>query len=72
MPEKQPDHDHTSSRTTGNEPIEGLDPGGSRSTKPGQPDKTKPNVKEAAVEHHVSTGDRNTWRESRSPQPKTD
>jgi hypothetical protein len=72
MSNKQPCSTHSSSRTTGNEPVEAIDPGGTRSTKPGQPDKTKPNAKEVVVEHHVSSGDRNTWRESRGPQPKAD
>lgn len=29
-----------SSRGTGNEPVEGIDPGGTRPTKPGNPDKS--------------------------------
>ena len=29
-------------RTTGNDPVEGLDPGGTHSTKPGNPDKSGP------------------------------
>ena len=33
---------HASNRTTGNDPIEGVDPGGTRPTKPGNPDKQGP------------------------------
>ncbi len=44
---------HASERTTGNEPVEGLDPGGTHSTHPGKsgPDGTR------VVEEHVETGD---------------
>ena len=31
-----------STRTTGNDPVEGIDPGGTRPTKPGNPDKGGP------------------------------
>jgi hypothetical protein len=60
----------SSSRTTGGDPIEGVDPGGTRSTKPGQPDKSAPKKPDAKVEQSVESGDRNSTRESRTPQPK--
>ena len=57
----------TSSRTTGDEPVEGVDPGGTRPTKPGQADKHSPEPKpgETKIEQHVESGDRNT----RPPRP---
>jgi hypothetical protein len=61
---------HTSTRTAGNDPIEGVDPGGTHSTKPGQPDKTQSKPAEPAAEQNVQRGDRNPERESRTPQPK--
>ena len=50
-----------STRSTGNEPVEGIDPGGTRPTKPGNPDKSgaKPKVEAPKVEQNVQTGDRN-------------
>ncbi len=60
----------SSSRTTGNDPIEGVDPGGTRSTKPGQADKTAPKAAEPKVRHDVESGDRNPRREPRGPNPK--
>jgi hypothetical protein len=51
---------NSSSRTTGNDPVEGLDPGGTRPTRPGNPDKTGNGSGEnATVEQHVESGDRN-------------
>jgi hypothetical protein len=50
-------------RTTGNDPIEGVDPGGSRSTKPGNPDKSGASAPENVGENRVS-GDRNEASES--------
>jgi hypothetical protein len=49
-----------STRSTGNAPVEGIDPGGTRSTRPGNPDKTgaKPD-RPAKVEQNVESGDRN-------------
>jgi hypothetical protein len=46
----------TSTRTAGNDPIAGADPGGTRSTKPGQRDKTQPKKDDPAVEQKVETG----------------
>ncbi len=44
-----------STRTTGNDPVEGLDPGGTRSTRPGKRnDRTAP-----TVEQTVQSGDEN-------------
>ena len=44
-----------STRTTGNDPVEGLDPGGTRSTRPGRRDKQA----DKQVTHTVTSGDRN-------------
>ena len=60
----------SSSRTAGNDPIEGIDPGGTHSTKPGQRDKTAPKAPDPTVEQSVQSGDRNTEREARSGKPK--
>ena len=49
-------------RTTGNDPVEGADPGGSRSTHPGQEDKTNSGKQERTTEQPVVSGDRNTSR----------
>ncbi len=50
----------TSDHTTGNDPVEGLDPGGTHSTKPGNADKSGP-AKPNAVreEQKVVSGDQN-------------
>ena len=45
-------------RTTGGDAIEGADPGGTRSTKPGNPDKSGTAKPEDVGERRVS-GDRN-------------
>ncbi len=55
----------SSSKTTGGDPVSGVDPGGTRSTKPGNPDKAAPASKEPTVEQDVVSGDRNT----RPPEP---
>ena len=63
----------TSSQTTGGDPIEGVDPGGTRSTRPGNPDKSgaaKPQP--PRTEQHVVSGDRNAGRPddlARDPKP---
>ena len=44
--------------TTGGDPVEGADPGGTRSTKPGNPDKSGAAKPEDVVENRVSA-DRN-------------
>jgi hypothetical protein len=72
MPTKPKTHDHESSRTTGNEPIEAIDPGGTRSTKPGKRNLDKPDNQEAKMRQRVTSGDRNTWREPRGPNPQSD
>ena len=59
-----------SSRTAGGDPVEGVDPGGTHSTKPGQADKTAPKEANKKVEQSVQSGDRNAERKSQSPQPK--
>ena len=49
---------HTSTRTTGGDPVAGADPGGTRSTKPG----TSKGGAERQTEQHVISGDRNAGR----------
>lgn len=47
-------------RTTGNDPVEGVDPGGTRPTKPGNPDKggsSRPD--KVRADQTVTTGDQN-------------
>ena len=44
-----------STRTTGNDPVEGVDPGGTRPTRPGHPGKDGA----PATEQTVESGDRN-------------
>jgi hypothetical protein len=65
----EPSHQHTSTQTTGGDPIEGVDPGGTRSTHPGQRDKTAPKRAGAKVEQTVTSADRNTRTESQGPRP---
>jgi hypothetical protein len=60
--------DRTSTRTTGNDPVDGADPRGTRSTKPSNRDKSRPRQKEPTTTQSVVSGDRNTWAESRSPR----
>ncbi len=45
--------------TTGNDPIEGVDPGGTRSTKPGQAEETVP-ASAKSTDQTVTSGDRNS------------
>lgn len=52
-----------SSRTTGNDPVEGLDPGGTRSTRPGKRNEGTPKV-----EQTVQSGDENAD-PKRQPDP---
>ena len=47
--------------TTGNDPLDGVDPGGTHSTRPGNPDKSGPSVP-ARVEQSAVSGDRNAGR----------
>ena len=47
--------------TTGNDPIDGVDPGGTHSTKPGNPDKSGPS-RPQNVTSTVVSGDRNAGR----------
>jgi hypothetical protein len=57
----------TTSRTTGNDEVSGVDPGGTRSTRPGQKDKTEPKATGGVkTPTTVVSGDRNT-----NPGPKT-
>ena len=49
-----------SGRTTGNDPLEGVDPGGTRPTKPGNPDKSGPaKPEEVSKEQTVVSGNQN-------------
>ncbi len=48
----------SSSKTTGGDPVSGADPGGTRSTKPGNPDKHAPTTPQK-VGQTVASGDRN-------------
>ena len=52
-------NDKASSRTTGDDPIEGVDPGGTHSTKPGNPDKSTGSSKGTKIGQTVESGDRN-------------
>jgi hypothetical protein len=57
-----------STRTTGNEPTEAADPGGTRSTKPGNPDKSgasRPG--RVTQDQDVVSGDRNSRRSEDDP-----
>lgn len=59
-------------RTAGNDPVEGADPGGTHSTKPGNPDKRGP-AKPGRVEQDVVSGDRNDGVDpGRDPQKHPD
>ena len=50
----------TSDHTTGDDPAEGVDPGGTHSTRPGNPDKSGPtDPKAVRKEQHVVSGDQN-------------
>ncbi len=46
--------------TTGNDPLDGVDPGGTRPTKPGNPDKSGPaNPDNVKKDQHIVSGDQN-------------
>lgn len=55
-----------SSRTTGNDPVDGLDPGGTRSTRPGA---REPGADKPSLEHPTQSGDENDD-PKRQPQPR--
>lgn len=56
-----------SDRTTGNDPVEGIDPGGTRPTRPGNPDKSGPARAEAPrAEQTVVSGDQNNPKSERA------
>jgi len=60
-----------STRITGNEPAEAADPGGTRPTRPGNPDKSGPPIPRRVTEgQKIVSGDRNTGRE-RAIDPKS-
>lgn len=53
-------HHHVSTRVTGNEDAAGIDPGGTRSTRPGHRAGDDPSGKaEAVIEQDIESGDRN-------------
>jgi hypothetical protein len=60
----------TSKRTTGGDPAEGADPGGTRSTKPGNPDKSGVSRPDRVRDgQKVISGDRNDGTDpGRDPQ----
>ena len=70
MSEKQPTFPHKSTKTTANEPVEAIDPGGTHSTKPSGRGEAGPDASESAQQPRVGSGDRNPQRESRTAQPK--
>ena len=43
-------------RTTGNEPLDGIDPGGTRPTRPGNPDKSGTSGSHPAPDDKPKTG----------------
>ncbi len=56
-----------STRTTGNDPLEGIDPGGTRPTKPGNPDKSGPaKPLEVRKEQTIVSGDENNPKSERA------
>ncbi len=56
-----------STRTTGNDAIEGIDPGGTRPTKPGNPDKSGPaKPMEVRKEQTVVSSDQNNPKDERA------
>jgi hypothetical protein len=61
--------EHASTRTTGGDSIEGVDPGGTRSTKPGQADKSAPKARAQKADQIVTTGNRNDMNGSRQAGP---
>jgi hypothetical protein len=68
MQDEPPRHTRSSTRTTGNDPVEGADPGGTRGTKPGNADKSRPGQKDPRATQTVVSGDRNARTESRIPR----
>ena len=69
MADSREPFEHRSTRTTGNDPSSGADPGGTHSTHPGQADKSAPRQEAPVLDQHVTSGDRNPKRESRLPRP---
>ena len=65
MADTHGDFKHRSTRTAGNDPIAGADPGGMQSTHPGEPDKSAAPGQHPAADQHVGSGDRNPVRETR-------
>ncbi len=56
-----------STRTTGNDPLEGIDPGGTRPTKPGNPDKSGPaHPEKVRDEQTIVSGDENEPKSERA------
>ncbi len=58
---------HSSTRGTGNDPLEGVDPGGTRPTKPGNPDKGGPaRPAEVGRDQTIVSGDQNDPKSERA------
>lgn len=66
---EKPNFQTNSTQTTGGDPIEGVDPGGTRSTKPGQANKAEDKAAAPASPQTNASGDRNPYRESRTAPP---
>jgi hypothetical protein len=65
MVDERPTHRNVSSRTTGNEPVEEIDPGGTRPTVA-----KRRQSGEQQVQHTVTSGNRNLGRKSQDPKPR--
>ena len=61
-------HARSSAHTTGNDPIDGVDAGGTRSTKPGNSDKSQPRQQNPRVSQTIVSGGRNNSVEGRTPR----
>jgi hypothetical protein len=66
MVNERPTHRHVSSRTTGNKPVEGIDPGGTRPTAAKRRQSGERGVQQ--VEHTVTSGDRNMRPQNPKPE----
>lgn len=64
--DERPNLAHKSTRTTGNTPVDEIDPGGTRPKK-----KVGDGAAAKTVEHKISSGDRTMLHKSHGPQPKT-
>ncbi len=64
--EERPNLTQKSTRTTGNVPVDEIDPGGTRPKK-----KVGGDADTKTVDYKISTGDRRMMGKSHGPQPKT-